>query len=130
MTELVINALKHAFLNDMFGKIIVDYRSAGPEWALKVSDDGVGMGTIPPQAGLGSSIVNALAQHLRPNVVVTGGNPGTTVSLVIFPMPNPPSGSDGPKSRCRAAFFALAPPILLLADFKQLVQVVDRHASV
>ena len=88
VTELVINALKHAFPDDRYGKIIVDYRSVGPEWALKVKDDGVGM-TDEPQAGLGSSIVNALAQHLHARVVVTDGSPGTIVSLIHSPEAEP-----------------------------------------
>ena len=84
VTELVINALKHAFPDDRYGKITVDYRSEGPEWALKVTDDGVGIGT-DPQAGLGTSIVNALADHLRAEIVVTHGSPGTTISLIHAP---------------------------------------------
>lgn len=84
VTELVINALKHAFPDDRYGKIIVDYRSEGPEWALSVADDGVGM-MADPQAGLGSSIINALAEHLHADVVVTAGSPGTRVSLIHPP---------------------------------------------
>ncbi len=43
VTELVINALKHAFPGDRSGKIKVDYRSQGPNWTLSVTDDGIGM---------------------------------------------------------------------------------------
>src|SRR3546814_6267337 len=42
VTELVINALKHAFPGDRGGKILVDYNSNGSDWALSVSDNGVG----------------------------------------------------------------------------------------
>src|SRR3546814_9536803 len=38
VTELVINALKHAFPGDRGGKILVDYNSNGSDWALSVSD--------------------------------------------------------------------------------------------
>lgn len=84
VTELVINALKHAFPGDRRGKIDVDYRSTGPKWALKIADDGVGM-VADPQAGLGTSIVNALAQHLQAEVVVAQNSPGTVISLIHAP---------------------------------------------
>ena len=66
VTELVINALKHAFPGLRPGKIVVGYQANGPDWRLSVSDNGVGMpehaSTTP---GLGTSIVQALANQLR-----------------------------------------------------------------
>ena len=55
VTELVINALKHAFPGDRNGKIKVDYHSHGPNWTLSVTDNGVGMGADATgiKAGLG-----------------------------------------------------------------------------
>ena len=82
VTELVINALKHAFPDHRKGTIRVDYRADGPDWVLKVSDDGVGMAASGGRAGLGTSIVTALARHLRAEVGVADTGPGTTVSLV------------------------------------------------
>jgi two-component sensor histidine kinase len=83
VTELVINALKHAFPDERSGKILVDYRSRGPNWTLAVGDDGVGMPepSATAKAGLGTSIVLALASQLSANVNVSGGNPGTKVSI-------------------------------------------------
>ncbi|HSG34912.1 MAG TPA: sensor histidine kinase, partial [Sphingomonadaceae bacterium] len=95
VTELVINALKHAFPDDRYGKVAVDYRSTGPEWALTVADDGAGM---EPEAGLGTSIVNALAKHLQAEVVVTHNSPGTTVSLI-----HAPADSDGIEAQLEVA---------------------------
>lgn len=84
VTELVINALKHAFPNDRSGEILVNYSSAGANWTLKVADDGVGMGPAsdPPASGLGTSIINALAKQLQARITLSGGAKGTTVSLV------------------------------------------------
>lgn len=86
VTELVINALKHAFPDDREGKITVRYDSEGPAWTLSVSDDGVGMpsatATAATTAGLGTSIVQALARQLRAEVVVVATNPGVRVSVV------------------------------------------------
>jgi two-component sensor histidine kinase len=84
ITELVINALKHAFPNDRSGKILVGYQSIGSEWTLTVRDDGVGMAESSKDAkpGLGTSIVTALARQLNARVTVAAANPGTAVSVV------------------------------------------------
>ena len=83
VTELVINALKHAFSDNRGGKILVDYHSQGPNWNLCVSDNGVGMPSAPiAKAGLGTTIVQALARQLGATVSVADANPGTRVSVV------------------------------------------------
>jgi two-component sensor histidine kinase len=84
VTELVINALKHAFPGRRHGKILVDYRSDGAQWTLTVRDNGVGMPADVASAkpGLGTSIVEALAHQLSAAVSITGGKPGTTVTVV------------------------------------------------
>jgi len=83
VTELVINALKHAFPNGRQGKILVDYGSEGTDWTLSVADDGVGMPVQPAAAkpGLGTNIVQALANQLDAKLSVLDGMPGTTVLL-------------------------------------------------
>jgi two-component sensor histidine kinase len=83
VTELVINALKHAFPDDRPGKITVDYRSSDSEWTLVVADDGVGMpkGSEAPQAGLGTGIVEALARNLKGDIEVNDAEPGTAVTI-------------------------------------------------
>jgi two-component sensor histidine kinase len=84
VTELVINSLKHAFPGGRQGSIMVSYQGHGPNWTLSVADDGVGMPRDPANAtpGLGTSIVEALANQLKARVQVVGGHPGTTVSIV------------------------------------------------
>ena len=88
VTELVINALKHAFPGQRRGKIVAGYEGDGPNWRLYVSDDGVGMHqtTGGARPGLGTSIVEALANQLRAEVEVTNLHPGTTVSIVHRPI--------------------------------------------
>jgi two-component system, sensor histidine kinase PdtaS len=83
VTELVINALKHAFPGDRNGKIKVDYHSHGPNWTLSVTDDGIGMPSDAASAkpGLGTSIIQALAKQLQAVIRVSGANPGTAVSV-------------------------------------------------
>jgi two-component sensor histidine kinase len=81
VTELVINALKHAFPQDRSGKISVDYRAQGQDWNLSVRDDGIGMGDSAAKAGLGTGIVEALARNLQSDISVTDANPGTLVTV-------------------------------------------------
>jgi two-component sensor histidine kinase len=82
VTELVINALKHAFPDGRPGTIVVDCAFRGPNWVLSVSDDGVGMPPHPEvRTGLGTSIVQALAKQLQAVIVVEPAHPGTHVAL-------------------------------------------------
>jgi two-component sensor histidine kinase len=83
VTELVINALKHAFPNDSGGKIKIGYNSHGPNWILSVTDSGVGMPKDLKQSkpGLGTNIVQALAGQLQATIKVSEAHPGTMVSI-------------------------------------------------
>jgi two-component sensor histidine kinase len=88
VTELVINALKHAFPGDRDGEILVSYLSDAADWTLSVTDDGVGMprNANGAKAGLGTSLVEALARQLHARIIVAavsgGASPGTRVSIV------------------------------------------------
>ncbi len=83
VTELVINALKHAFPGHRAGKIVVEYESKERSWSLSVRDDGIGMpGPESEKPGLGTSIVEALAKRLDAEVRVASAAPGTAVSIV------------------------------------------------
>jgi two-component sensor histidine kinase len=43
VTELVINALKHAFpMDTQDGRVVVSYEIDGADWKLAVSDNGIG----------------------------------------------------------------------------------------
>ena len=84
VTELVINALKHAFPGRRNGKIIVDYHSNNTQWSMSVSDDGVGVPADPASSkpGLGTGIVEAMAKQLDAEFTTTAAKPGTKVSIV------------------------------------------------
>lgn len=84
VTELVINALKHAFPPGLAGMVSVDYHSEDEGWALSVCADGVGMPETVEEAtaGLGTAIVRALASQLSATITVTDLKPGTGVSVV------------------------------------------------
>lgn len=83
VTELVINALKHAFPNYRHGEIAVDFNDDEAGWKLTVEDDGVGMtgNVADAKAGLGTSIVNALASQLNAEVTVESDASGTLVTV-------------------------------------------------
>ena len=92
VTELVINALKHAFGEGAVGdRIAVLYNKEEDNWRLTICDNGVGK--IEGQAsksssGLGTSIVEALAKQLDSRVEVMATVPqGMTVSIVHSAMP-------------------------------------------
>jgi two-component sensor histidine kinase len=85
VTELVINALKHAFPSGETGEILVGYDAREFGWTLSVSDNGTGLGDASAESqhtGLGTSIVEALARQLYATVEKSGGPQGTTVSIV------------------------------------------------
>jgi len=83
VTELVINALKHAFPGGRPGHVVVGYAAKVDDWTLSVSDDGVGMAEDAERsaAGLGTRIVQALAKQLGAEILVEDTAPGTRVSL-------------------------------------------------
>ena len=84
VTELVINALKHAFPDGRGGKVLIAYEVEPTGWTLSVTDDGVGRAAAPStkKPGLGTSIVEAIARQLGARVVPSGAQPGTRVALV------------------------------------------------
>jgi two-component sensor histidine kinase len=86
VTELVMNALKHAFPDDKSdNQISVAYEAAGTNWKLSVTDNGIGRPPdgdfAQPKPGLGTSIIRALAQQLGAEVATLSGPKGTTVSI-------------------------------------------------
>ena len=76
------------------GRIVVTYEVTGTDWKLSIADNGMGKpktGSDIPKVGLGTSIVNALANQLDARVDVVTGQGGTIVSIIhaaaTLPMP-------------------------------------------
>ena len=86
VTELVINAFKHAFPDDRAdARVTVSYEPGEPDWRLAVSDNGIGQPagrTEKTNPGLGTTIIQALAKQLDARVYVMMEPCGTTVSIV------------------------------------------------
>lgn len=83
VTELVINALKHAFTDERAGVIEIAYQSSDKDWTLSISDNGIGMpvGNDAPRAGLGTGIVEALVKNLEGEITLSDASPGTVVTI-------------------------------------------------
>jgi two-component sensor histidine kinase len=92
VTELVMNALKHAFPNEnVVGRIAVAYDRVGTNWKLSVSDNGIGKpdGVFAQEkSGLGTGIIKALSQQLGAQVETVAGPTGTTVSVTHATFPS------------------------------------------
>lgn len=81
-TELVINALKHAFPNNE-GTVTITYEAQKTSWKLVIRDDGVGyrLAEKTPTDGLGTNIVDSLVKQLEATIERKSSNRGTTVSI-------------------------------------------------
>ena len=84
VTELVMNALKHAFKHGVTdGRVTVGFEVKNADWKLSVSDNGGGMpATAGKKAiGLGTTLVSALAQQLGGEIETKSSANGTTVTI-------------------------------------------------
>ena len=74
----------HSAADEKDGRIVVSYEVTGEDWKLSVTDNGMGKPQTGPEVarvGLGTSIVNALAQQLDARVALVTGEGGTSVSI-------------------------------------------------
>ncbi len=113
VTELVINAFKHAFVGaGAAGLLVVAYEADETSWRLAVSDNGIGTPegqseADKPSPGLGTIIVEALAKQLDARVDVTRSPHGTTVSITHGTsnrgLPPPTAAASAPRRNETAA---------------------------
>ena len=77
VTELVMNALKHAFPQEKAeGRIAVAYEQVGTNWKLSVADNGIGKprGVFAQgKSGLGTGIIKALSHQLDAQFATEAG---------------------------------------------------------
>ncbi len=82
-SELLTNALKHAFPDGRSGAVRIGLRPVAPHrWALTVTDDGVGFPASGAGESLGLRLVNALAEQLDGQVEL-GGDGGARVAVTF-----------------------------------------------
>ena len=98
VTELVMNALKHAFPDEKKdAAIVVSYKVAETDWKLTISDNGVGkadIGTSDNKPGLGTSLVQSLAKQLDAQVETESKSGGTAVSITHATFKSKPVKAD------------------------------------
>ncbi len=119
MTELVLNALEHAFpVEQDDATVIVAYEQGGPDWTLTVSDNGIGRPEDQwdkSYPGLGTVVIEALAKRLDASLEVEMDMHGTTVSV-----------SHGARLASRSS--AADPVLQLLCESDGRVQTNRTHA--
>lgn len=85
VTELVMNALKHAFPGEKKpGAIVVSYKVSDTDWKLTVSDNGAGkpdLSAFEKKGGLGTSLVKSLSKQLDAGVETKSDSHGTAVTI-------------------------------------------------
>ncbi len=91
ISELVSNALKHAFPDERHGTITIEFFLSEPRMlTLRVSDDGIG---LPQDANrsqartLGLQLVANLADQLKGRFCIEPGIDSGVVSTIVFPDP-------------------------------------------
>ncbi len=90
ITELVSNALKHAFKEEKDGMIAIDFvKSKAGNYILTVQDNGIGLPDdfdTRKEESLGYQLVNALTTQLNGKIEIFREN-GTKITI-IFPSPD------------------------------------------
>jgi PAS domain S-box-containing protein len=85
VTELVMNALKHAFTGEKKdATILVSYKVSDTDWKMTISDNGTGkpnLSASEKMGGLGTSLVNSLAKQLDAVVTTVSDSHGTAVTI-------------------------------------------------
>ncbi len=82
VSEVVTNALRHAFPGRAAGTVTVEAATIAGELVVRISDDGVGMPPRDGTAGLGSRIIRSFAARIAATVdVQSAPRAGTVVTL-------------------------------------------------
>ncbi len=85
VTELVMNALKHAFPGEKkHAAIVVSYKVSDTDWKMTISDNGTGkpdLSASQKKDGLGTSLVKALAKQLDAGLETVSDAHGTVVTI-------------------------------------------------
>jgi two-component sensor histidine kinase len=92
VNELVTNAIKHAFPDNMAGCIVIRFSEAEiddvPHIVLSVEDDGVGMPTEAETKGLGQTVIVSLLRSMRATMTTSvarpdSDRPGSRITLTF-----------------------------------------------
>ncbi|MFP4331540.1 MAG: ATP-binding protein [Spirochaetaceae bacterium] len=83
VTELLLNALKHAFPDDRSGSVDIRTSVEDETCLVIVPDDGIGISTevAPDTSSLGMRLVSALAEQISAEVQRETSNVGTRYTV-------------------------------------------------
>lgn len=87
VSELVGNAVKHAFPDGRTGTVTLDLEHSADKATLRVSDDGIGLPPARRSGGLGLMLVESLASQVDGALSLGHGPQGGTVAELRFPWP-------------------------------------------
>jgi two-component sensor histidine kinase len=82
ISELITNALRHAFKGREGGSVRVRARQDGEDLVITVIDDGVGMATQAARTGLGSRIIRTLTAQIKAGLEI-GATPGGGATVTL-----------------------------------------------
>jgi two-component sensor histidine kinase len=82
ITELVLNAAKHAFPRNISGRVRIELVEQDAHWYCTVSDNGIGISTMSSRSG--SQITDSLVDALGGQLAVCSGPDGTAVSITLI----------------------------------------------
>jgi two-component sensor histidine kinase len=86
VSEVLTNALRHAFSGRAGGVVVVEALRHQSELIVRISDDGVGMEPASGTPGLGSRIIRSLAQRLAATILVESRPQAGTVVTLRLPL--------------------------------------------
>ncbi|MEZ5584863.1 MAG: histidine kinase dimerization/phosphoacceptor domain -containing protein [Candidatus Competibacteraceae bacterium] len=89
INELIINAMKHAFVSREAGQVSITLEAAAQQFTLRIKDDGVGFPdtvNFRQTASLGMMIVMSLVTQLQGNIELQ--THGGTEFVITFPNPS------------------------------------------
>jgi two-component sensor histidine kinase len=94
LNELLTNAAKYAFSDDVGGNVVVRLRDAPgdvDQLMLEVEDNGVGPGDAAPKgSGLGQKLIHTMAAQLK-GAFTLERRGGLTVAAMVFPRSDDPA---------------------------------------
>ena len=85
VTELVSNAIEHAFTGRQHGRITVDLAAHDGAVTLVVADDGIGFDPTGEHDGTGINLAELLARQLGATMRFEPADPGTRVTIHLPP---------------------------------------------
>jgi two-component sensor histidine kinase len=87
VSEVVMNAIKHAFPLSGQGRITVHLEYHSDRCALQIGDDGIGFEQAKIRHGLGAKLIQAFAQQISGTVEIVSIPGDGTMVRVLFPPP-------------------------------------------